>query len=175
MCLQVSPLLFRSTWTYSCPLGQRVYCSLQHPVPCITITFINHLSATTCLSVSSELIGYLPFFQFPFASTLGLMYNNTQLTSISFNYFPLKILLSFKNIPLPQLTYLDRMQMKVTSHLVQIFWKMDHPVSSWCSPFLLPPVPSSVSGAYFLQCFSTYFSISYADNNNYVIVQPKIF
>lgn len=118
---------------------------------------------------------YLPFVQFPFASTLGLMYNNTQLTSISFNYFPLKISLSFKNIPLPQPTHMDRMQMKVTSHLVQIFWKMDHPVSSWCSQFLLPPVPSSISGAYFLQCFSTYFSISYADNNNYVIVQPKIF
>lgn len=69
----------------------------------------------------------LAIFQFPFASTLGLMYNNTQLTSISFNYFPLKILLSFKNIPLPQLTYLDRMQMKVTSHLVQIFLKNGPP------------------------------------------------
>lgn len=133
---------------------------------------IDHLSTITCLPASPELLFCnLPVVQFPSASTLGLMYNNMQLTSISFKLFSFKVSLYFKNILFPEPKYMDRMQMKVTNHLVQILWKMD-PVSTWCSQFLLPPVPSSVSEAYFLQCFSTYFLSHMQVTTNYV--QPKI-
>lgn len=71
--------------TYSCPLGQQVCCSLHHPVPCITITFIKQIICLPPLAYQSHQNSfcYLPFVQFPSASTLGLMYSNTQLTSIS--------------------------------------------------------------------------------------------
>lgn len=52
-------------------------------------------------SLTKTFFCYLPFVKFPSASTLGLMYNNMQLTSISFNFFPLKFHLLFKMFCFP--------------------------------------------------------------------------
>lgn len=113
--IQIHLDIFLSTWTASLLFftsSRTLHHHHFHKIICLPPLAYQSHQNSFC---------YLPFVQFPFASTLGLMYNNTQLTSISFNYFPLKISLSFKTIPLPQPTHMDRMQMKVTSHLVQIF------------------------------------------------------
>lgn len=61
-------------------------------------------SSASChlpISLTRTLFCYLPFAPFPSASTLGLMYNNMQLTSISFNYFPLKFHFPLKTFYFP--------------------------------------------------------------------------
>lgn len=115
MCLQVSPFYLDPLKHIQVNLDSQYAVLYIILIPYLTITSIKQIICLPPLAYQphqNSFFCYLPFVQFLLASTLGLMYNNMQLTGISFNFL---VSLSFNNVLLPQPKDVDKMQMKVKS------------------------------------------------------------
>lgn len=123
--------------------------------PCITTTLVKDGLPTTPAQQQPHQTPILLLAQFLSVSTLGLIYNNKQLPSITFNCFP------FKKRSFQTKIYGWNANEGSKSSCPNTLkkWTALCPLES--SQFLHPPVPSSISRAYLLQCLPT----SYAGNN----------
>lgn len=97
-----------------------------------------------------------------------------QLTSITFNFFPLKFCFLLKMFCFPSQNMWTECKWKEQVILSKYFEKWTT-LCPFDVQFLHPPVPSSVLEAYLLQCLSTYFLSHMQVTTNYGLFNQKYF